>query len=1117
MSIASFLSGRGQRLSRHMQNRLSTWRTAYARAQTRYARPVLCDPLEPRMLLSGTYSYVDLAGHSVLATLTGAGAITVDNAGTDHASVSLTGTNTGSTLKFTVLNSGVASTTDIAGLYLNDGTLGSLVAGNVNLTGFGISGGPANYINNMTLGSISSGAIISLGGIGRSATKITVGTVGDGALFDIAQAISTASFASFGDGKIQTKSISKLIVAGNFNADLRLTGNAINKTVVLGSATIGGNVANVTWDFTGSANYITVAGTMTAPNISISGNLYQLSAGSIVKNIGTDTTFNLYVPGQISKIKVAGSMSDGNIYSNIIGSISTGGDFTVVNVSVGNNVTKASTVALNSLTVGGTFDNTGANLWAAHGSINSVKAAHVVHGQIQIDGAGRLASLTITGTGSSTLYITAGTVGNIISAGDVDGTLNLGASITAENVLVLNQLKLAGNFSGNIIAQHGSVNSLSAASFTFDELAMPGSISKITSTGNVTGKDASSSIDTSIIGTWTVGGALSNIAVNLGTGTAYTSRSVLGTLKVTGAMTGVTITSTYGGAGTISAASSSDSVYDFHNGNVGKLIFTGTQDGGDVQAQSINTWTVGGDLTGLTATLATNAKLHGYNALQNLTVTGMMGGLTVNATYGGAGTISGGVMMGSSFNFADGRINKLESKGGQSGGSVSAQSINLWTVTGNLSGLTDVTLATSDKMHGYYAISNLNVTGGINGTTFYAKFGGAKYITAGSTDTSSFNFADGRIAALTVKGTQSGGTVKAMSLGTWSVGTDLTGVTATLATASTMHGYQALSKLIVGGTMSTTSITATYGGMGSYSIGTMGAGNTLSFADGRLEKVAFKNDINGLTLAAASIGTLNITGNLVDSDITITGTANKNALESLTVTGAMNNTTLITANGGLKYLTVGSMADGTISAAKGRIESLTVTGDMTNAVTSHQQVIARSLGTWAVNGNMTGANAQLGDSTTVNSSNSLTLVLSYLTVGKTISDSTINAIGSIYSIVAQKLQDSTITAGYNTGTSAVTTKEDIVSLKITGDGTYDSQTFSNNVIAAYWIENLSAVYPDDAHVSSIRTFAIYTSLKVTQRESGSDVVHSYTTTLTSTPADAATALKGLSFTWLPAV
>jgi hypothetical protein len=197
----------------------------------------------------------DPTGTHVTFKLTGAGHGDVVRDG-NAFDLHLTGTDSSS--KLSITTSGGAGTATVDDLQV-DGSLGSIKASDVNLTGhLGVGG----TVRSIDLGDIGQDAGIAIAGTGQ-AVKFTAGRVTGADIFSASpfDSISIGEWraASNDAGSIQAASIGDLEVDGNFAGNLKLTGAASGKT--LGNAEIGGLISSDLWNIHGSTGSIDAGAT----------------------------------------------------------------------------------------------------------------------------------------------------------------------------------------------------------------------------------------------------------------------------------------------------------------------------------------------------------------------------------------------------------------------------------------------------------------------------------------------------------------------------------------------------------------------------------------------------------------------------------------------------------------------------------------------------------------------------------------------------------------------------------------------------------------------------------------------------------------------------------------
>jgi hypothetical protein len=167
----------------------------------------------------------------------------------DASRIVLVGTTEKSSLTITTRGSG--SSTTLGGIDTSDCPIGRIVAPTTELTG-SVSivriEGPSAAVS-LTFDRVKDANITS--GMSIKSLKVTEWIDGDG-LSDMIYAPSL--------GKLQVKGDKKRSLAGDFQADLHLSGLASFSKPILGSVSIAGNLCGASWNINGAVAGIKVAG-----------------------------------------------------------------------------------------------------------------------------------------------------------------------------------------------------------------------------------------------------------------------------------------------------------------------------------------------------------------------------------------------------------------------------------------------------------------------------------------------------------------------------------------------------------------------------------------------------------------------------------------------------------------------------------------------------------------------------------------------------------------------------------------------------------------------------------------------------------------------------------------
>lgn len=971
-----------------------------------------------------SYSYVDSSGDTVTLKLTGPGMVEVTLDSTTAASnvgLELFGTTTASSLTVTVTNPSNPSSdklTKIKTIDLGSGSLGSLNAAGVDIDYNGsITGGSDSIIRNIVVHDLCAGATVELNGTLSGGINITARLVDDSAKITLTHcAINAATFADVRHVSITALSINTLKSTG-VKGNLSLVGD------FHAFLTLTGNTNSKAYTL-GTA---TIAGAVGESTWTITGKANALA-------IGTVSNATITVTGSVNTLAVAGNFSS---------------------------ISKFAVDSIGKMTVGGSMFN-------------------------------------FSG-------FTANSVGSLSVAGDLySGGITLGGSGIDSNDYAIQSLTVGGGIGVDMggglsfTVTHGRVGVISANSMLNSGLTVSdGTIDKILVAHDMTGIF----ISAYAITTMDVKGNIAGTTrLTIGT-TALEGKTVLNSLTVGGDIHLNEFNVTYGNVGVIKA----DSVTSLplvvgssstNHGTLGKLLIAKNADSTYVTATSINTVDIGGSLSKAQFIVGSDNTV-GKTVLGSFTVDGdVTGTIITNTNRGNFGTITAGSLTSSntsstSINCVDGSINALTVKGNMNmdSGSMVAASIGTWKVGGDLANLL-ITQFGSVDMAGKYAINSLSVTGLIINTELVrTAAGNINTIHAGNLSSVKFTFADAKVGSITVDGYQLSGSLTCATLGNWTVGGPLEAVTATIDN-STLLSKVSLNSLSVKGAINALTLTVTQGDIGSITGGSL-QDSTITAYGSRITKIALTKNAKlsntgnwtNTDFSAKAVQTYSVGGDMTDSDLvfgTSSLTDREKNLGALTVAGNVSHTKFYGQDGQVGDLKFGTLTDSAISFTQD-INSLNVTGDMKSTTASYLTVSARSIVNWTVGGNVHIVKAILGDSTTASftTTGARKTVLNKLTVGGTLSVSTISTYGSIGAISAKELDTTEIYAGYSSTKDAHTSYETIGSLVITGDK-ISVPSASNSTIAAWKFGTIAITYPGNDMVQSEIRGTMINSFSVTR-------------------------------------
>jgi hypothetical protein len=194
------------------------------------------------------------------------------------AEITMVNTTEGSSLKFTSEGgNGFASVGRITG----NRPVGVLNAETIDLVGEGIVMTGDGSIGSVKVHDILNGADIVMPGAGNSkGIKLGVGRIGAGTDIHLGSGVKVLTAAEWIGGSLRAPWASKILVTGDFGADLALDDTSSTKRT-LGSATIGGDLLDAFWDIDGNVGKVSVAGVMDHTEIRAAGTAGFVMAGAV--------------------------------------------------------------------------------------------------------------------------------------------------------------------------------------------------------------------------------------------------------------------------------------------------------------------------------------------------------------------------------------------------------------------------------------------------------------------------------------------------------------------------------------------------------------------------------------------------------------------------------------------------------------------------------------------------------------------------------------------------------------------------------------------------------------------------------------------------------------------
>jgi hypothetical protein len=278
---------------------------------------------------------VYFSGSGTAAPATGAGRVLIGN-GTDLqiADIVLKNTTAASALTITGAKGGAISLGGVA----DTGTIGKINGKTANLSGTINVGG----LSSLLLGNISNSQLQIGSGVNHVA--ITVGAVTDSTLQSSVPitALKASSWTVSGTAvQITAPTIGSLIVAGEFDPGISLAGSGT--AVTLSDAKITGLVDLGQWDITGRAGTIVVGSVGSAWNgVSVSGLLssFTVKSGDLSADVSAGSIGTLKVVGEISNANIS---TTGDIVTLTAGSVSG----STISAGTGGNASFSTTTAAN--------------------------------------------------------------------------------------------------------------------------------------------------------------------------------------------------------------------------------------------------------------------------------------------------------------------------------------------------------------------------------------------------------------------------------------------------------------------------------------------------------------------------------------------------------------------------------------------------------------------------------------------------------------------------------------------------------------------------------------------------------------------------------------------------
>lgn len=542
----------------------------------------------------------------------------------------------------------------------------------------------------------------------------------------------------------------------------------------------------------------------------------------------------------------------------------------------------------------------------------------------------------------------------------------------------------------------------------------------------------------------------------------------------------------------LGSAMSSATFVDFGDGtietsSIGTLKTTGLKSGKTILSAGdfAGTLTLSGIVSGKGNTLGT-ATIAGDILSPAWTIGGTVGTIAVHAILGDVGT---------HFQFTSGWVTRLAATGDIVNSDFTADGFGTWTVAGDLTAV--IATLGNGASAGKQVLGSLTVGGTSQDSSIVSTLGNAGSIRMGAMSAGSLQFTGGTIQKIIIDHDQQGGSVSARTVGSWTVGGSLTSYQITLGSADTAN-VKVLGSLTIKGNSGDNMLTIAHGNIGAFAAkNLLSTGTSLLLGDGTIDSFSVTGNIDVGSVTARFVGTWTVGGNMTNMDALFNsgGDYMGKTISQFKVTGAIDGGRLVVDGNNLKSLYAGSITDYEIDVSAGTLSALSVKNDMTQSTLSVAgryvtNPKTKTLGTWKVGGNLDHVTANLGS---MSSENIGLSVLDSLSVGQTISNSTLQASGGLGAIAAKRLQNSQIFAGFS-DVSTLVSNETIKSITISGDSANKSLSFFGNTINAWRIGTLSATYPVGASDSTIKTNRL-DSLTVKQLTA----THRYSTVTATSP------------------
>ena len=560
--------------------------------------------------------------------------------------VSIAGT--ANVLTVTATGANVAGTANVTG---------NLVAGNISATSIVGNLTTAAQTNITSLGTLTGLTVNGVSNLGANSNVVITGGV------------ANAFLRTNGSGGLIWDTAT-LIPAQGENTQVIFNGG--------GSNYAGSNSLT----FNNSTNVLTVAGNITAGNISGSNNIFS---NFFTGTLRTAAQPNITSVGTLTTLGVSNTVTAVAFTANTGVFTGNGSGLTALNAS---NISTG-TVSTDRLSGNYPINITGNAAFATTATSANTAGTVTTNAQGNITSVGTLVGLTVTGT---------------INAGNVTATLLTGTITTAAQP---NITSVSTSFTGLTLAANGNITLSGASSqITGANLVSAGFFSGNGS--SITGINANS------IASGTLAQArLANSNVILGNTTltlGSTTTTVAGLASVTsttfvGSLTGAATT-----AGTVTTAAQGNIT---SVGTLTSLAVTGNISAGNVSATTFTGALSGAATTAGTVTTAAQPNITSVGTLTSLSVTGNISAGNVSATtftgaLSGAATTAGTVTTAAQPNITSvGTLTSLAVTGNASAGNISTGGVLSVTGNANVSNLGTARVIATGNISGTQLISNI--------------------------------------------------------------------------------------------------------------------------------------------------------------------------------------------------------------------------------------------------------------------------------------------------------------------------------------------------------------------------------------------------------------------------